>query len=104
MIDCDMARTMRSGTSVGPGIWRNGRPDIEAPSNAEVIVRFILARSLSPGALVTRRQRRRGDLGLTVEGPHLGAAEERRRADGLVHEVRDGQLVREDRQRSEEHT
>src|SRR3989304_3666244 len=29
MMDCDMARTTRSGTRVGPGIWRNGRPGIE---------------------------------------------------------------------------
>jgi len=28
MMDCDIARVMRSGTSVGPGIWRNGRPDM----------------------------------------------------------------------------
>src|SRR5712692_4553402 len=31
MMDSDMARTMRSGTRVGPGIWRNGRPGILAP-------------------------------------------------------------------------
>src|ERR687891_1996929 len=28
MIGCAIARVMRSGTSVGPGIERNGRPDI----------------------------------------------------------------------------
>src|SRR5947209_9290834 len=27
MMGCAIARTMRSGTSVGPGIWRKGRPD-----------------------------------------------------------------------------
>src|SRR5215469_11928535 len=28
MRDCDIAWTTLSGTKAGPGIWRNGRPDI----------------------------------------------------------------------------
>src|SRR5258705_13842351 len=32
MMDWDMARTTRSGTKVGPGIWRKGRPGMRPTS------------------------------------------------------------------------
>ena len=37
MIGWDIARTMRSGTSVGPGMERNGRPDMTRPLYAEAV-------------------------------------------------------------------
>src|SRR5918996_4778576 len=35
MRDCDMARTILSGTSAGPGIWRKGRPGIRCANAIE---------------------------------------------------------------------